>query len=61
MSRVMVQIERVAASESRACIYGETGTGKELVARTLRHTFPGRNRRHAHLHADLTALRAREG
>jgi len=35
MSRVMAQIERVAASESRVCIYGETGTGKELVARTL--------------------------
>ncbi|MGA2753080.1 MAG: sigma-54 factor interaction domain-containing protein [Terracidiphilus sp.] len=36
MSRVMVQIERVAASESRVCIYSETGAGKELVARTLR-------------------------
>jgi two-component system, NtrC family, nitrogen regulation response regulator NtrX len=35
MSRVMTQIERVAASESRVCIYGETGTGKELVARTM--------------------------
>lgn len=35
MSRVMTQIERVAVSESRVCIYGETGTGKELVARTL--------------------------
>jgi two-component system, NtrC family, nitrogen regulation response regulator NtrX len=35
MGRVMAQIERVAASESRVCIYGETGTGKELVARTL--------------------------
>jgi DNA-binding NtrC family response regulator len=35
MRRVMAQIERVAASESRICIYGETGTGKELVARTL--------------------------
>jgi two-component system, NtrC family, nitrogen regulation response regulator NtrX len=33
--RVMAQIERVAASESRVCIYGETGTGKELAARTL--------------------------
>jgi DNA-binding NtrC family response regulator len=33
--RVMAQIERVAASEMRVCIYGETGTGKELVARTL--------------------------
>jgi two-component system nitrogen regulation response regulator NtrX len=35
MQRVMAQIERVAQSESRVCIYGETGTGKELAARTL--------------------------
>jgi DNA-binding NtrC family response regulator len=35
MQRVMAQIDRVAASETRVCIYGETGTGKELVARTL--------------------------
>jgi len=35
MRRVMAQIDRVAASETRVCIYGETGTGKELVARTL--------------------------
>jgi DNA-binding NtrC family response regulator len=35
MRRVMTQIERVAASETRICIYGETGTGKELVARTV--------------------------
>ena len=30
MRRVMAQLERVAASESRVCIFGETGTGKEL-------------------------------
>ena len=35
MQRVMAQVERVAASESRVCILGETGTGKELVARTI--------------------------
>jgi len=35
MKKVMAQIERVAASETRVCILGETGTGKELVARTL--------------------------
>ena len=35
MQRVMAQIERVAASETRVCILGETGTGKELVARTI--------------------------
>src|SRR5246127_2695159 len=40
MRRVMTQIERVAASESRVCIYGETGTGKELVARTLHEKSP---------------------
>jgi DNA-binding NtrC family response regulator len=35
MRRVMAQVERVAASESRVCILGETGTGKELIARAL--------------------------
>jgi two-component system, NtrC family, nitrogen regulation response regulator NtrX len=35
MRRVMSQIERVAGSESRVCIFGETGTGKELAARAL--------------------------
>ena len=35
MRRVMAQLDRVAASESRVCILGETGTGKELVARTI--------------------------
>lgn len=41
MRRVMAQLERVAASESRVCILGETGTGKELVARTI-HERSGR-------------------
>ncbi len=40
MRRVMAQIDRVAASETRVCIYGETGTGKELVARTLHDRSP---------------------
>lgn len=35
MRRVMTQLERVAASETRVCILGETGTGKELVAQTV--------------------------
>jgi two-component system, NtrC family, nitrogen regulation response regulator NtrX len=35
MRRVISQLERVAASETRVCILGETGTGKELVARTI--------------------------
>ena len=40
MRRVMAQIIRVAASQTRVCIYGETGTGKELVARTLHQDSP---------------------
>jgi two-component system, NtrC family, nitrogen regulation response regulator NtrX len=40
MERVMAQLERVAASESRVCILGETGTGKELVARTVHEKSP---------------------
>ena len=35
MRRVMAQLDRVASSESRVCILGETGTGKELVARAV--------------------------
>jgi DNA-binding NtrC family response regulator len=40
MQRVMSQLERVAASETRVCILGETGTGKELVARTIHERSP---------------------
>ncbi len=40
MRRVMAQVERVAASEARVCILGETGTGKELVARALHERSP---------------------
>jgi len=40
MRRVIAQLERVAASESRVCIFGETGTGKELVARTIHDRSP---------------------
>jgi two-component system, NtrC family, nitrogen regulation response regulator NtrX len=41
MQRVMGQVDRVAASEARVCILGETGTGKELVARAI-HDRSGR-------------------
>jgi two-component system, NtrC family, nitrogen regulation response regulator NtrX len=41
MARLRTQIERVAASETRVCILGETGTGKELVARAI-HEKSGR-------------------
>ncbi len=35
MKRLLAQVDRVAASETRVCILGETGTGKELIARTV--------------------------
>src|SRR5262249_1695552 len=43
MRRVMTQVDRVAASESRVCILGETGTGKELIARALHERSGRRN------------------
>jgi DNA-binding NtrC family response regulator len=42
MKKLIVQIERVAASETRVCILGETGTGKELVARAIHEKSPRR-------------------
>jgi two-component system, NtrC family, nitrogen regulation response regulator NtrX len=43
MKRVMSQIDRVGPSTSRVYIHGETGTGKELVARAL-HERSSRNK-----------------
>ena len=43
MKAVMAKVERVAASETRVCILGETGTGKELVARTLHEKSARKN------------------
>jgi len=40
MTRFLAQIEKVAASETRVCILGETGTGKELVARAIHEKSP---------------------
>jgi two-component system, NtrC family, nitrogen regulation response regulator NtrX len=40
MKKVMALIERVAPSETRVCILGETGTGKELIAHTLHEKSP---------------------
>ena len=40
MREVMSQIERVAPTETRVCIRGETGAGKELVARALHEKSP---------------------
>jgi len=42
MKKLLAQIERVAVSETRVCILGETGTGKELVARAIHEKSPRR-------------------
>jgi len=44
MQRVMALVDRVAPTESRVCILGETGTGKELVARALHERSARRER-----------------
>jgi two-component system, NtrC family, nitrogen regulation response regulator NtrX len=44
MQRVMAQVDRVAHSDSRVCILGETGTGKELVARAVHERSARRDR-----------------
>src|SRR5580698_10549076 len=43
MQSVMAKVERVAASETRVAILGETGAGKELIARTLHEKSQRRN------------------
>src|SRR5262252_82129 len=40
MKKLLGQIDRVAGSETRVCIVGETGTGKELVARAIHEKSP---------------------
>jgi DNA-binding NtrC family response regulator len=42
MKKLIAQIDRVAASETRVCILGETRTGKELVARAIHEKSPRR-------------------
>jgi len=49
MREVTAQVERVAPTETRVCIRGETGTGKELVARALHEKSP----RHANAFISL--------
>jgi two-component system, NtrC family, nitrogen regulation response regulator NtrX len=41
MAKLLAQVQRVSPSETRVCILGETGTGKELVARAI-HEQSGR-------------------
>jgi PAS domain S-box-containing protein len=42
LRKVLAQVETVAATDSTVLIYGETGTGKELIARAI-HNLGGRS------------------
>jgi len=44
MNRILGQIELVAPTNATVLILGETGTGKELVARAVHHISPRRDR-----------------
>ena len=44
LRRVLKQVETVAPTNSTVLIHGETGTGKELIARALHQLSPGRER-----------------
>jgi formate hydrogenlyase transcriptional activator len=44
LRRALRQVEMVAPTESTVLVYGETGTGKELIARAIHDSSPRRGR-----------------
>lgn len=41
LESVLAEVERVASTDSTVLVLGETGTGKELVARAIHNLSPG--------------------
>jgi len=44
LRRVLQEVETVAATDSTVLVYGETGTGKELIARAIHNLSPRKER-----------------
>jgi DNA-binding NtrC family response regulator len=43
MQAVLARVAKVAEADTNVCIYGQSGTGKELVARAIHYTGPRAN------------------
>ena len=46
MAEVFAKVEKIANTNSTVLIYGENGTGKELIARSIHHFSPRREYRY---------------
>ena len=44
MREIYARIQKVAQGDANVCVYGENGTGKELIARAIHHAGPRRER-----------------
>src|SRR5215472_10306011 len=58
LRRVLAQVQTVAPTDSTVLIYGETGTGKELIARAIHNLSPRHHNAFVKLNCDAnpTAL-----
>ena len=56
LMRVLKQVEVVAPTDATALIEGETGTGKELIARAIHHLSPRRERTFVKLNCSAIPL-----
>ena len=54
LRRVLKDVETVAPTDSTVLIHGETGTGKELIARALHQLSPSRQRTFVKLNSPLS-------